>query len=267
MFRESDFSEQKLHSTYSTKPKSKFQELSQAAKFDESGLSSRAYKDHNGEAVPIIPTTWDTLYDPTNPEADWSGLVNKDFNHKRHIKSHISQQIGLTQTEHGIVSKIEKQEWAHKRQPTIQASSNQSTLVLGGIHEQNDQWKTTYKSFEAKENTNRDQLSLEKRTRPMMLIPDPAQARSAQRVQMNSTISTVNAPTSSVLCNRAPSYSNRSMLSMLGSDLADRVIEPTPIRSLTSQPRILDVLVSQNYNPNPGLLFMGLYGIFSKPKF
>jgi hypothetical protein len=250
MFRESDFNEQRLHATYSTKPKSKFQEQSQAAKFDESGLTSHAFKDYNGEAAPIIPTTWDTLYDPKNPEADWTGLVSKDFNHKRHTTSHVSQQIGIAQNEHGIVSKVEKQEWAHKRQPHNQTNSNQSTLVLGGIHEQSDQWKTTYKRFEARENTNRDQLSLEKQTRPMMLIPDPAQTRSVQRGQLNST---VQASTPSVVVKyRAPSYSNRSMLSTLGSDLADRITEPVPIRSGIGQTRMPDVLVSQNYNPNPG---------------
>lgn len=66
-----------------------------------------------------IPTTWGHKYDPSNPDADFAGLVDVDASRQRkHIRGHVSQAThivagdagGLTGTEqkkeHTNINKI-----------------------------------------------------------------------------------------------------------------------------------------------------------------
>ena len=167
------------HSSFAPKPTPTLQLISQASHLNEEGRSSNAYRNPaEYENVQAVPTTWDSVYDPSHPDADWTGLVSRAHTHKRHIHNHIAHQETLERTEHGIVSKEEKQEWARRRGPQDQnISKNAGTLVIGGIDNPDERWKTNYTRQVNHEGTARDQLTLEKRTNAIKRITDPAQAR------------------------------------------------------------------------------------------
>jgi len=68
MFRESDYAERRIHPSYTTKPVPVFQLHCQTSKFvekDDSQLQPQ------NTVVEPVPTTWDTFYDPSHPDADW----------------------------------------------------------------------------------------------------------------------------------------------------------------------------------------------------
>jgi hypothetical protein len=177
------------HSTYTNKPMPTLQMISQNSQLNEEGRSINAYQNPGAvETAPVVPTTWDALYDPSHPDADWSGLVSRNHVQKRHNHNHISHQEGIERTEFGIVSKETRQDWSRKRTPQDAAiSKNAGTLVIGGIDAQDDRWKTTYSRFDHHEPTGRDQLTLEKRVNPVKRISDPAQAKSSQYSSGNPT--------------------------------------------------------------------------------
>lgn len=249
------------------------QHLSQHAKFEGNSQNANVYEDKSHKQIPnAVPSSWDSYYDPNHPDADWTGLVSKERNnHRKHVTNHASQHIGITQTEHGIISVEERQEWTHKRQPENRQSKNDSTVVLSGVNADQDRWKTTYKSFETHESTTRDQMTLEKRVRPVKRIPDPAQARS-QRDYSHMVSEAANAGSSyerpeesprnsnsgepqSLVGYRAPVFTKKSMISGLGSDIASRIDIPPPQPSNRSANKAPDTLLTQNYNPAPGKLF------------
>jgi hypothetical protein len=180
MFRESNEPERHLHPSYRNKAVSGFQQVAMSSKLDDS-----AYREHItntdvfSKAQPVpVPATYDTVYDPTHPDADWSGMVSLRFQHKKHSHDHSSQKMGITQCEHGIVAKVERQEWGHRKQPEG-ASKNASQLVISGVGGDSgaDRFKTEYRRFAEHEGTQRDQLTLEKRMKSVKQIQDPAQAR------------------------------------------------------------------------------------------
>ncbi len=263
MFRESDLKTKNVHSTYTNKPIPVLQLQAQSVKLDDSGLANSTYKKYEdlNEVAPI-PTTWDTYYDPAHPDSDWSGLVSTTNKHRKHTTDHVSQQSGLVHSELGLVSKVERQEWAHKRVSENGRYANQASLVLGGIDCGSDRFKTTHQSFENQEKTDRNQLTLEKRIRPMKAIPDPCQSSSqhnklkdaANHVHNTENLQSGNIShgASSLAGYRGPAAS-RSLLTSLGSDIAAKVNTPTfnsaqPIQRGTHP----DTLLSQNYNPMPG---------------
>ena len=167
------------HSSFATKPTPTLQLIAQSSHLNEEGRSNNAYRNPaEYESVQAVPTTWDSVYDPSHPDADWSGLVSRAHTHKRHINNPIAHQESLERNEYGIVSKEEKQEWARKRtsqDPNI--SKNAGSLVIGGIDNPDERWKSSYTRFANHEGTARDQLTLEKRSNAIKRIPDPAQAR------------------------------------------------------------------------------------------
>lgn len=179
MFRESDERERHLHNSYQTKPVSIIQAASQISHLDESGLQQNITRqDVFHQRVPeAVPATYDVVYDPSHPDADWSGMVSTKFHHKKHSSNHSSQRMGIEQNEHGIVAKVEKQEWGHRRQPEG-AAKNNSQILLAGINNDEDRFKTEYRRFANQESTSREQLTLDKRQKAVRSIPDPAQARS-----------------------------------------------------------------------------------------
>lgn len=277
MFRESDYHEKHLHPTYSSKPVPALQILSQGSKFEGSSQTNNVFEDKTNKQIPAaVPSSWDSYYDPNHPDADWTGLVSKSNNHRKHMNNHPSQHIGITQTEHGIVSAEERQEWTHKRQPENRQSKNDSTIVLSGVNADLDRWKTTYKSFEAHDGTTRDQMTLEKRVRPVKRIPDPAQARSQRDYpQSTNTAAVVNSDreqqsprenggeSQSLVGYRAPVFTKKSMISGLGADIASRIDIPAPVtHSVSKDSKAPDTLLTQNYNPHPGkLLAMIVYNL------
>lgn len=76
MFRESDYQEPILHPTYSNKPRPILQVEAQLSQFQDATSS----KVHNGrqELPPSVPVTYDTIVDPSHPDADWT--VSDDIN-------------------------------------------------------------------------------------------------------------------------------------------------------------------------------------------
>ena len=128
MFRESNYTEPHHHLTYSKKPVSLFQLQQQESKFNDYGGSSSQFVVKPGDSLnaPIpreVPCATDTIYDPSDPNADWSGLVPKQY-HKRQITNNINQHIGLEHTENGIISTVYKEEYGRKRRTEIQANTS-----------------------------------------------------------------------------------------------------------------------------------------------
>ena len=182
MFRESNIQERHLHASFTNKPAPTFQQLSQISKLDDSATRAKI-SNCDVFSIPTptaVPVTYDTVYDPSHPDADWSGMVSLKNQHKKHTQGHASQKLGIEQCEHGIVAKVERQEWGHRRQPEGGAK-NASQLVLSGVggEDNSDRFKSEYQRFAEHEGTQRDQLVLEKRLKSIKRIPDPAQARSA----------------------------------------------------------------------------------------
>lgn len=75
MFRKSDYLAPQLHPTYAKKPPSEFQMRSQLAEFDDGGRR-RAARDaaealYHAQSAEPVPSTYDTVYAPEAPDADW----------------------------------------------------------------------------------------------------------------------------------------------------------------------------------------------------
>ena len=70
MFRESDYVEPLRHPSYTNKPRPLLQVESQLSKFD----SKTTYEGYGTkkDPPPPIPLTYDTLHDPSHPDADWT---------------------------------------------------------------------------------------------------------------------------------------------------------------------------------------------------
>lgn len=153
--------------------------ISQSSQFQDNTRASLVYKAHPDiDSIPSVPTTWDTVYDPDHPAADWSGLVSKEAVFaKKHDFNHPSQRETIERTELGIVSKQERQEFPRKRGNDEAANKNSGSIVIGGIDNPDDRFKTTYRRFENQEKTDQDQLILEKRLHATRHVPDPAKSR------------------------------------------------------------------------------------------
>ena len=52
-----------------------------------------------------VPTTWETVYDPNHPDADWSGLVQANKFGKKHYQEQSAQKSGILHSESGKSSK------------------------------------------------------------------------------------------------------------------------------------------------------------------
>lgn len=272
-----DFSEKEnerqrqYHSTYTHKPVPNMQLVAQHSRLNEEGRSSHAFQHPDRvEPAPAVPTTWDTMYDPEHPDADWTGLVSRTHTHKRHMHHHVSQQESIERTEYGIVSKEERAEWARKRatQDATKAK-NSGSLVIGGIDAPEERWKTSYTRFENQEGTNRDQLTLEKRVNPIKRIGDPAQARSVRQMA-GDPLSAQPSPRDYELYQQQQQQRQRdqqrssirigaktNLLSGLGEKIVSQGSVPLkdPAALSPRQPRPNEnyrVLIGDNYNPFPG---------------
>eukprot|EP01031_Cornospumella_fuschlensis_P030422 gene30422-36757_t len=174
------------HPTYYNKPTPAMQLISQTSQFNDRTRSSLDYKDNkdaivNPEYVPAVPTTWDSYYDPSHPDADWTGLVSKNHLQRKHVHEHSSLKENIMRTEHGIVSKVERQDYMRKRapeDPSIVQRNVTGSIHIGGIDNPDDRWKTSHQRFDNREPTSRDQLTLEKRSNPVKKVENPSQARS-----------------------------------------------------------------------------------------
>jgi hypothetical protein len=190
MFREADERERQLHPSYRNKPVSTMQFLSQNARLDDSATHDKIQNVEYQSNIPAaVPTTFDTYFDPSHPDADWSGMVSIKNAQKKHTRDHASQRLGIVQCEEGIVAKEERQEWAHRR-PAAAGCADKNTSNIELRDDCNyvaaDRFKTEYNRFSEHEGTSRDQLTMEKRQKPIRKIADPAQARSLrEQMQQN----------------------------------------------------------------------------------
>jgi hypothetical protein len=71
MFRESDYVEPQLHPSYANKPRPIFQVEAQLSQFDGKTVSRETYNGRQ-EMPPQVPTSYDTVVDPSHPDADWT---------------------------------------------------------------------------------------------------------------------------------------------------------------------------------------------------
>ena len=182
MFRESDEEQRRIHPSYKNKPVPYLQAQIQSSRFDEVPTSQRSQMSAIiSQAPDTIPASFDTYYDPNHPMADWSGFVKKDFYGKAHTRQHRSQQTGIEQTEHGIISKDERKLFDNRRRGEEAKDRNATTYYYGGVAEPSfNRWETTHQSFERQAPTQRDQLTLVKRSGTKKVIPDPAQSKPLQ---------------------------------------------------------------------------------------
>jgi hypothetical protein len=271
-----------LHPTFSYKPKPALQLISQNARLDPTGRASIAQqKPGNPDDVPLVPSASDLVYDPSDPAADWSGLVQKNP-HKKHIHNHIAMREGIERTEYGIISKEERKEWAQKRGPTDPSfSKTAGTLVLGGIDDPDERYKTSYNRFVNQERTSKDQLTLEKRQNPVKKIEDPSQSKSLAYQQQQQFLACNDAFHGSTSSNPSTSFSSRglfsgksSLLSGIGEKLVTDPAIPEYHQERQSRPNEhYRNLITDNYKPYPGnvfslvsrwffyLLFLGYTGV------
>ena len=297
-----EFADRVLHPSYVNKQKAPLQVLSQAARFENVRKNQFATVEDLKNTT-AVPTTFDTYYDPSHPDADWSGMVSSKYKHKKHSNDHISQRTGLIQSEHGIISAPgqERQEFARKRvqqrynpitgEVEIDRPQKSNPDLIGGINLQNDEdrWKSAYKSFETQEKTTRDQLTFMKRQLPRKSIQDPAQARSQIRfpsthesiidgmqvmddnlyeklsprgientdssyVQNYGSVEAYNSVGnigSSISSSIKFPNSGKSLLSNIGATVS-KSINVEPPKSTTASLQLGKTLITQNYNPTPG---------------
>ena len=86
--------------------------------------------------------------------------------HKRHSNDHRSQMSGIVQSEEGLVSVNEKNEWLRKRREiNTNPSAGHSDLISGTGASESERWKTNNQRMDSREPTSRDQMTRDKRER------------------------------------------------------------------------------------------------------
>lgn len=258
-----------LHPTYHNKPVPAMQMASQMSHLNEEGRSSNAYRYVDPNTVPAVPTTWDTVYDPSHPDADWSGLVSRNVQHKKHNPNHIAMQETIEHSEFGIISK-ESTDFARKRNNPEFVQKNSGSLVIGGIDDPANRYNTSYRRFESHEGTNKEQLTLDRRIPSTRRVPDPAQSRPRMHENNMNSYNAMGgngrgsfdaaSSASSDPRKGVPKFGGRgSLLSGLGEKLiTDKAVE-VPIQETRTSPRMHEhntnkLLMAENYNPFPGKL-------------
>lgn len=147
----------------------------------------------------------------------------------------------------GIVGKVERHEWAHKRRdiapvpaPIDDVNNRRISYeesknnIIGGIDVENgsERWKTNYQRLAGQESTGRDQLTLLKRQLPKKIlsgnnsVPNSARGPNSARIvyeQQSSVYSTSTTRETygpiegSLVGYKAPREVNRSLLSNISS--------------------------------------------------
>lgn len=262
--REDPNAERHLHPTFVKKAKPELQTISQTAHFDSESRNSSTYKyPANADSIQAIPVTWDTVYDPSHPDADWSGLVKRDaLFTKKHITNHRSQRENVEYTENGIVSK-ETEEEARRNRLLPKSTNSGGSIVIGGIDAPDDRWKTTYRRFQSQESTSKDQLTMDKRVNPIKRIPDPAQSRSIRSAHDDGYEPSWTGEfdrSSREISPRAvePRFTPRSsLLSGMGEQLLNsHAVQPPPQQSKTAyRSEEYRTMVADNYKPFPGTVY------------
>ena len=254
MFRESDYKPYVPHSTYKTKPLPGLQLQSQIGKFDEKDAelpnSARCAATTSDPMPRAVPSSNDFFYDPSHPEADWSGMVSMRHNQRRHESGHISQKSNIAHAEGGIVSIGRDRDFSNKKRDDRGRVGDSNGCPIGGI-DSTDHWRTTYMGLAESESTSRSQLTLQKRSLPRKAIIDPAQAQSRSSENDMYAIHSARSQESSFNPTRNVVNTNRSFIANLGASLVTKIAEPD-LTPDASQQTLSKTLLTQNYNPTPG---------------
>jgi len=246
--REDEESKRNMHTTYTNKAIPNLQLVSQASKFNE---GEHAKSDTSrSEIIPsVVPTTWDTVYDPNHPDADWSGLVSLKNNQKKHSTLHRSQILGIEHSEQGIISLEEKKEWLHRRPGYDQ--NRVSSLILGGVDtSENDRWKTAAMSFQRQESTAREQLTLDKRSKIKKdfhvesKLSKPSFDLNNQSIIPNKNLTGRQS--------QSQSLANKSLISNISHSIVSNIPEPSYQSVNINDVMDRKTLFADNYRPSPG---------------
>jgi hypothetical protein len=168
MFRESDAQQRHPHVTF--KPKPDFQRMMEHS-FDDSA-SPRRHTQLQHQPEEIIPTTWDSRYEPEHVDADYAGLVSKSHQARRHRHGdHSSQQCNIAHTDLGITGQDDFQ-LPRKRKENggpfnpitgEPIQQQKGPLIAGpGDTRGTGHWKTSYQRMNEQEATSRDMLTLKR---------------------------------------------------------------------------------------------------------
>jgi hypothetical protein len=306
MFRNGEFEDSfnptaaKKHPSYFQKPLPVLQMQSKIAKLEvpSQKVDEKTYYEYTTSSVPSVPITYDTVYDPNNPNADWSGLVSKQFQSKRQVNEyHPSKQVSMVQEGGGIISKEIKQEWPRRRRDYIPPTENSKGSIINGIDvTDQERWKTNMQRQNNFEATSRSQLVLNKRlgTKGTGTVSNTgSQNENLQNYSNNPTPngtprgygyhneisnkipiqpSTINDNSHSIVDDvynpyslagyRAPvKLATGSLLSNLGSSLVGKLSDTTqPPKASSYIPS--KNLISQNYNPAPGIITNNLIAFY-----
>lgn len=183
MFREDDGpwygrDKEVMHPSYRNKPKVGFQEAARQLPLEgTSGVKLGSVLDEQARPV---PTTYDTRYDPANPQADWAGSVA--VSERAHYSGHRALSEGITtEIEGGYMGKQEVKPFLSRRRGTGPSMTATTPGLIGGISG-NDQERYTSVASAAsrREPTSRDQLTANRQTQGCRHVADPAQAPSSR---------------------------------------------------------------------------------------
>lgn len=235
LFREiKDENKFKPHNTYVNKPTVIFQKQAETSKFDEF-RNNNEYRPGENLHIPtpdVIPVAIDAVYNPSHPDADWSGLVHTT--NRKHSQNHSSQMIHLEQTDAGIIGN------SNERLKTRNIHPGKShDFLIGGISAGNDQWKTNYSRFAGNDKSATLDLTSDN------------QRKLANEVKSNVNSSLNNS-------RNQPQYEDRkiygsharSFINNISLSIADKIESDTSpmIRNNKPDPS----LITQNYVPMPG---------------
>jgi len=251
MFRESDYVPPRMHQSYKDRQVPEMQQRSQVSQFDDVPERRPSYRPNEPDLA--VPTTHDTQYDPTHPDADWSGLVSKDRMQKRHTNDHRSQGIGLVHQEDGIVTKPGcEAEFKHR---TVQSKQHSTSSLIGGIPAADDQYKTTTHRLQNNEGITKDQLVLKKRIGSKKALD--AQFEPSPRPQQYQDQNVSNYQQQQQMRQQdqyqftATGMGGKNFTSNLGSSLLSRVPDK-PTATPIDPGAYTKTMLSQNHRPQPG---------------
>lgn len=277
MFRSGDFEDSfrtsgKRHASYYQKPIPTFQLMQSSSSLEvpKKDIDERSYYEYTVRNTPAVPITYDTIYDPENPNADWSGLVSKE-QAKRHVEiTHPSRSINFVQEEGGIVARNEKQEWPRRRRGMGPLSEHSKGNIITGIDvSDSERFKSNAQRQMMFEETTREQMVLSKR---LGAKGGGGQIGSTNSLENDGSSQALNSAGSneyqtmhgsaleneyvdssmSLIGYRAPvKLASGSLLSSLGSSVL------AGVKDVEYKPRVRPFqpskdLIGQNYNPAPG---------------
>lgn len=243
-FRESDAVAPKLHPTYAKKPLSMLQLNNQLSHLEAPRPTYATVHDVVPEP---IRASHDEVYDPSHPDADWSGLVKRDKYTRKHGVGHKSQQVGIVQTDNGIISKEEKKEFPRKRRDcNPQYADNH---IIGGVLEpDHQQYMTDMNRGNIGLKTNMSQLNLKKQ---QMLKQDQHFNNENQRNQPTPRSYGLLPPDQSLIIQKPNNNSSTKvtgigMSKSLLSNIGDMLVKDIPISEFPGEKTTHK---PANYNP------------------